>query len=161
MKKFQFRLQTVLDYRSDQLELVQQKVAEQQAVRNELIRKIEEYDRLIAVAFQEQQEALMSGFNPDTANNFPNYIWRLKHLRFQEHQSMQNHEIQVLNPAKQELKEALVKKKSLDLLKEKQEKEYLKAIDKEEELYLAELTQNRFYRKQKAQRTSQKKTFAV
>ena len=155
MKKFQFRLQTVLDYRSDQLELVQQKVAEQEAIRADMLQKIKEYDRLIEVAFQEQQEALISGFNPDTAGAFPNYIWRLKHLRFQEHQNMENHEVQILNPIRMELKQALIKKKSLDLLKAKQEKEYIKAIDKEEELYLAELTQNRFYKDRRKQKKKQ------
>ncbi len=146
MKKFRFRLQSVLDYRTDQLDLVQQKVAQEESKRLDLLKRIQEYDEAIEHAFQEQQRLLDTpALDLNTVQNFPNYIWRLKQFRFQEFQALQQQET-ILATVREELKQALIKKKSLDVLKEKEHTRYRKKLEKAEEEFLSEITLNRMSR---------------
>ncbi len=110
------------------------------------MRRIREADTLIDQAFLDQQKALTtSTLNPAQLQNFPNYIWRLKQNRFQEYQALQTQE-QKLSVVREELKQALIKKKSLEILKDKDQIRYRKQIDKAEEEFMAEIALNRAYR---------------
>jgi flagellar export protein FliJ len=136
----------VLDYRADQLNRVQQKVAEEEQKRLIILQHIQEYDLLIEQAFKEQQNALAQpDINPIQLQNFPNYLWRLKQLRFQQHQALQLQEQKLLK-VREELKQALIKKKSLDLLKDKDHAQYRQQVEKAEEEFMAEIALNRVYR---------------
>ncbi|HEY9744858.1 MAG TPA: flagellar export protein FliJ [Oculatellaceae cyanobacterium] len=136
----------MLDYRADQLNRVQQKVAEEEQKRLTILQRIREYDLLIEQAFREQQTAVSQpALNPTQLQNFPNYLWRLKQLRFQETQALAIQEQKLLG-MREELKQALIKKKSLELLKDKDHARYRQQLEKAEEEFLAEIALNRSYR---------------
>lgn len=137
----------MLEYRTEQLTKVQQKLAEEEQKRFGILQRIQEYDAFIEQAFRDQQEALgESVLDPAKLQGFPNYIWRLKQNRFQEHQELQVQERKLLT-VREELKQALIKKKSLDVLKDKDQARYRKKIEKAEEEFLAELALNRIARR--------------
>lgn len=136
----------MLDYRADQLNRVQQKVAEEEQKRLTILQRIREYDLLIEQAFREQQTAVSQpALNPTQLQNFPNYLWRLKQLRFQETQALAIQEQKLLG-MREELKQALIKKKSLELLKDKDHARYRQQLEKAEEEFLAEIALNHSYR---------------
>lgn len=142
-KQYRFKLQAVLDYRSDQLAQVQQRVAVEEQKRLHLLQRIQETDAFITQAFQEQQQVLTEPvLDPLRLQGFPNYIWRLKQDRFQIFQALQQQE-QKLQAMREELKQAMIKKKSLDILKDKDQARYRKQLDKAEEEFLAEIALNR------------------
>ncbi|HEY9686353.1 MAG TPA: flagellar export protein FliJ [Coleofasciculaceae cyanobacterium] len=135
-----------MDYRSEQLNQAQQKLAEEEQKRFRILQRIREYDTFIEQAFLDQQQALSEPvLDAGRLQGFPNFIWRLKQSRFQEHQALQVQEQKLLG-VREELKQALIKKKSLDILKEKDQARYRKKIEKAEEEFLAELALNRLSR---------------
>jgi len=81
--------------------------------------------------------------------NFPNYLWRLKQDRFQAFQALQAQERKLM-AVREELKQAMIKKKSLDILKDKDLTQYRKQIEKAEEEFLAEIAINRAVRNNRA-----------
>jgi flagellar export protein FliJ len=128
------------------LNLVQQKVAEEEQKRLKILQRIQEYDAVIEQSFRDQQQTLDQGtLDLAQMQNFPDYIWRLKQNRFQEFQALQAQERRV-KVVMEELKQALIKKKSLDVLKDKEYSKYRKEIDKAEEEFLAEIALNRAIR---------------
>ena len=136
----------MLDYRAEQLNRTQQRVAEEEHKRLVILQRIQEYDLLIEQAFKEQQDALaQTEINPAQLQGFPNYLWRLKQLRFQEYQALQAQEQKLLK-VREALKQDLIKKKSLDLLKEKDYARYRQQLEKAEEEFMAEIALNRVYR---------------
>jgi flagellar export protein FliJ len=134
-----------LDYRAEQLNKVQQKVAEEEQKRAKLLTRIHEYDTVIEQTLRDQQTQLQGTLNPMQLQHFPNYMWRLKQERFQAFQTLQAQE-QKLFTVRVELKQAMIKKKSLDLLKDKDYTQYRKQIDKAEEEFLAEIAITRSIR---------------
>lgn len=124
---------------------VQQQVAEQEQVRLKILGRIQEYDDTIAQAFSEQQSFHQGALNPDQLQNFPNYIWRLKQNRFQEFQALQSQD-RVLTQLRQALHKALIQKKSLDTLKDKDYQAYRRMVEKAEEEFLAEIALTRAVR---------------
>jgi hypothetical protein len=126
--------------------MVQQKVAVEEQKRMQILQRIQEYDAVIAQSFQDQQHALEQGsLDLTQMQNFPNYIWRLKQNRFQEFQALQAQEHK-LKAVREELKQALIKKKSLDILKDKEYGKYCKQLEKAEEEFLAEIAITRAIR---------------
>lgn len=147
LKQYRFKLQAVLDYRAEQLNKVQQKVAEEEHKKQLIQKRVQEFDMVIDKAFQDQQLQLSSGtFDPTQLQHFPDYIWRLKQNRFQQHQALQAQE-KILNNLRILLQQALIKKKSLDTLKEKDFAKYRKELEKVEEEFLAEIALTRATRK--------------
>jgi flagellar export protein FliJ len=125
------------------LNRVQQRVAEEEAKRARILKRIQEADALIEQAFVEQQQAMAEGvLDPAKLQGFPNYLWRLKQHRFQEFQALQAQE-QALLAIRRELQQALIKKKSLDILKDKDYTRYRKRIEKAEEEFMAEIALTR------------------
>lgn len=143
MKQYQFKLQTVLDFRTEQFHQVQQKVAEVESEKFKILTRIQEYDAVIEQAFLHQQTQMEQGsLELSQLQNFPDYIWRLKQLRFETFQAMQRQE-EILLTVREELKQALIKKKSLEILKDKSYSEYRIQIEKAEEEFMAEIALNR------------------
>lgn len=134
-----------MDYRAEQLDRIQQKVAVEEQQRLLILKHIQEYDTLIEQSLKEQSSLLQTEINPAQLQNFPNYLWRLKQFRFQEYQALQAQENK-LHAMREELKQALIKKKSLDILKEKDHARYQHQLDKAEEELMAEIALNRIYR---------------
>lgn len=110
-----------------------------------LLNRIREYDAVIAQTLLDQQTQLQGTLNPVQLQNFPNYMWRLKQERFQAFQNLQAQEKKLLT-VREELKQAMIKKKSLDLLKDKDYTQYRKQIEKAEEEFLAEIAITRSIR---------------
>lgn len=105
---------------------------------------------VIETAFHDQQQQLNEGtLNPTQLQHFPDYIWRLKQSRFQYHQALQAQE-KVLNHMRALLQQALIKKKGLETLKEKDFAKYRKELEKVEEEFLAEIALTRATRKSSA-----------
>ncbi|MGE0200053.1 MAG: flagellar export protein FliJ [Candidatus Melainabacteria bacterium] len=149
MKRFQFRLQTVLDYRTEQLDQAQQAVAREQTRLNDLRRQLSETDTFIESTLQQQAERQQSGdFDIAQAVAFPLYLIRLKEQRALQYQAILQQET-LLNEARAALQEALIRKKSLDCLKEKQQTQHTRQIEKHQEQALEEIALNQFYRKRK------------
>ena len=143
MSPYRFKLQTVLDYRDEQLNRVQQKMAEAEGQRLEILKRIQAYDNMINQAFQDQQSLhTQTILDPVLMRQFPQYIWQLRENRFQELQVLQAHE-EVLLRIREELKQALIRKKSLVILKEKDEERTRQRIEKAEEEFLSELALRR------------------
>jgi len=129
------------------LNLVQQKVAAEEHKRAQILKRIQEYDAVIDQSFRDQQQKLSRELtlDPIQMQNFPNYIWKLKQSRFQEFQALQAQERKLLT-VREELKQALIKKKSLDILKDKDQAKYRKALEKAEDEFLAEIALTRAIR---------------
>jgi len=139
----------VLDYRTEQLNKVQQKVAEEEQKRASIFNRIREFDTAIEQSLRDQQNLLQGELNPVQLQNFPNYLWRLKQDRFQAFQALQAQERKLM-AVREELKQAMIKKKSLDILKDKDLTQYRKQIEKAEEEFLAEIAINRAVRNNRA-----------
>lgn len=120
-------------------------MAEEEQQRAKILNRIQEFDMVIEQSLRDQQTQLQGTLNPVQLQNFPNYLWRLKQDRFQAYQELQAQE-QKLLMVRAELKQAMVKKKALDLLKDKDHTQYRKQIEKAEEEFLAEIAINRAIR---------------
>lgn len=139
-----------MDYRAEQLNIIQQKVAEEEQKKFLIQKRIQEFDTIIAQAFIDQQNQLETGLlDPTQLQHFPNYIWKLKQSRFQETHALQAQE-RTLMDMRTFLQQALIKKKSLDTLRDKDYAKYLKIIEKAEEEFLAEIALTRATRKNPA-----------
>lgn len=144
MKPYRFRLQTVLDYRSEQVNLIQQQVAEAEAARMIILNRIQEYDQAIEQAFADQQQMMNdSVLDVARAQTFPGYVWRLRQFRFQEFQVLQQQERRVAI-IREQLKQAQIKKRALEVLKDKDLAKYKKQVEKAEEAFLEEIALNRY-----------------
>ncbi len=127
--------------------MIQQKVAEQEHQKLLIQKRIQEFDQIISQAFLDQQANLnQPTLDPFQLQNFPNYLWRLKQSRAQEFQNLQAQE-RHLKDLRVLLQQALIKKKSLDTLKDKDFVKYRKTIEKAEEEFLAEIALTRATRK--------------
>ena len=138
-KRYRFRLQAVLDYRTEQMNRMQQKLAIEEHKRMQIVQRIREYDELIQDSFRQQQE-LLGAQSLDLAEiqQFPHYVLRLKQGRYQEQLALQEQE-RHLRLLREEMKQAMIRKKSLDLLKDKGLKKHRTAMEKAEEDALADL----------------------
>ena len=122
-------------------------MAEEEQKRAKILNRIQEADVLIEQSLRDQQNQLHGEINPVQLQNFPNYLWRLKQDRFQAFQDLQAQEKRLLM-VRTELQQAMVKKKALELLKDKDFTQYRKQIEKVEEEFLAEIAITRAIRKQ-------------
>lgn len=132
-------MQTVLDYRTEQLNHIQQKAAIEEQKRLSILRRIQEYDALIEQSFRDQQALFQQGtLDLTQAQSFPDYVLRLKQYRFQEFGALQAQERQLV-AIRNDLKQAHIRKKSLEVLKDKDYTRYQKQVEKVEEEFLAEI----------------------
>ena len=120
-------------------------MAEEEQKRGKLFNRIREYDTFIEQTLRDQQNLHQGVLDPQQLQNFPDYLWRLKQDRFQAFQALQVQE-KKLAVVREELKQAMIKTKSLELLKEKDLTHYRKQIEKAEEEFLAEIALNRAVR---------------
>lgn len=129
LKKFKFRLEVVLDMRQRELEKKQQEMAE-------IVKVIEEQRNKLQTIVDEQiqnQQGLEKLFNSEDIdvvmiNGHRNYDLKLVNdIKNQE--GVISRAMQLLEFKKKEVQEAYKKVKTLEKLKEKQEKEYMENID--------------------------------
>ena len=148
MKRFRFKLQTVLELRTQQLEQVQQKIAVEEQKRMSFVQQINSLTQTINHAFDEQNAQYEANPIVDihASARFSQYIHRLKTQRLLQYRLLQQQEHQMLS-IRQELQYYLIKKKSLEKLKEKHHKQFLKMVEHEEEKFLSEIALNMANRK--------------
>ena len=146
LKKYRFRLQTVLDLRSSELDLARQRVADEERKRLGIQERIAQYDQMIEQAFAEQQQRLNDPeLDIAQACEFPNYIWRIKQFRFEEYTRLEKQE-KILAEAREQLRQFMIRKKSMDVLKTKDQERFNQKIDKLEDDFLSELALTRYHR---------------
>lgn len=145
MKKFQFRLESVLDARKKALEdaqlemsKVQEKLRLQQLKLDELYRSLEHTKKLHETLLENPQ-----GIAFTEVINCQNYTEKLKNDIFNQHKLISDTEME-LDYAKSAVLEALKAKTTLEKLKEKQYKEFIEAIDKAEMAEIDDLATTRY-----------------
>ncbi|MEB3287712.1 MAG: hypothetical protein VKJ04_09440 [Vampirovibrionales bacterium] len=157
MKKFKFKLQTVLDFRIKQLDEAQQAFAREEHQRQLMIQRIAECDQVIEGAIEDQQARMTSGeIDISHALQFPQFLLRLKQQRAEEYQKLKVQE-EIILFKRNELKEAIVKKKSLEILKQKAQKAFDTKVLKMEEDMLSEISLNKIARRIIEQHRQQEK----
>jgi flagellar protein FliJ len=138
-KRYRFRLQAVLDYRTEQMNRMQQKLAIEEHKRMLVVQRLHEYDDLIEDSFRQQQALLgANSFDLNEVRQFPHYVLRLKQSRYQEQLVLQEQE-RHLRVLREEMKQAMIRKKSLELLKDKGLQTHRFEMEKAEEEALADL----------------------
>lgn len=136
----------MLDYRRDLVDQVQQKVAQEEKKRIDILNQINEIDQQVQVAFKDYRTMLEEGkLEPSVSQQFSHYIQRL-HFRKGQYAQQLTVQERSLQKVRLELQQALIKQKSLELLKEKDFKRYKQHIEAEEEKFLSEIALNRMYR---------------
>ena len=147
MKKFKFRLQSVLDAREKALEDRQLEMAQIQAKLTQQQKHLDDlYDNLKTT--KNNLEALLSaGSNIDLTliRNYQCYIPKLKEDIRNQHKLIADTEIE-LDDKKAEVLEALKAKTMLEKLKEKGFKEFLTEIEKADLLMIDEIATGRYKR---------------
>lgn len=136
VKAFRFRLQPILDMRIRQLEAVQQRFALQQQ------RVLEITDKL-QTARQQVRDALnppnpQEASNPLLSQQRFHYVQHLKR-QAQHLQQVLHSESRVLERIREEMREAHIRKKSLERLSEKQQETYYKQILHQEAMEIEDL----------------------
>jgi flagellar export protein FliJ len=148
LKGYRFRLQAVLDFRSKEVDLCQGKVALEEKKRVDILNLIRTRDEEIRLAYLDQQVAMETGDSShggvdlNRAKVFQFYVNRMKN----EQSALQiklSQQAQRVNLAREELKQAMIKKKSLEILEEKERHRFIQKRDKAEEAFLSELALNR------------------
>lgn len=130
MKKFQFRLQTVLEMRKKVLE---QKQLEMAKIVQELNLQIDYRDNLIATEekarYTLENEYMVGEINIDQISNYKHYLAQLT-IDIKKAEDKINNIKKVLRIKQAEVQEAYKQVKILEKLKEKQEKEFYTKVDK-------------------------------
>jgi flagellar export protein FliJ len=122
------------------VEHAQQNVAREEKKRLEILHQI---DTALQVAFNDYNRMLEEGVLDLTASQrFSHYVARMKQQR-RQHEARLCEQEKVLLKAREALKVMMVRKKSLEILKEKACKRFRQGIEKEEEKFLSELALNR------------------
>lgn len=144
-KQYRFKLQSVLDYRERQLNAVQQKVAQEENRRMQIVSRIAECDTVIGEAFREQQISMAGELDLMRMQNFPHYILRLREQRAEACQALRVQERRVA-VVREELHQALIRKKALETLKNKDFARYRREAEQVEAAFLEEIALSRAVR---------------
>ena len=130
MKKFQFRLQTVLEMRKKVLE---QKQLELAKIVQELNFQIDHRENLIATEekarYTLENKYMVGEINIDQISNYKHYLVQLM-LDIKKTEDKINNISKIVKIKQAEVQEAYKKVKILEKLKEKQEKEFYTTVDK-------------------------------
>lgn len=139
----------MLEYRSREADQAQHKVSLEEKKRVEILQHLRTRESEIQQAFQEYQESLDGGlFDPSMSQVFTAYVQRLKNEKAQLEVFL-SQQAQRVNQAREILKQATIKKKSIELLKEKEQVRFKKKLEKVEEAFLSELALNRIIHQSK------------
>jgi flagellar export protein FliJ len=147
MPGFQFSLQTVLDYRAEEVSKVRLKVAQEEQRAVQLRQQLDAIAMAIEAAFEEQMRLMAEqtdGWHPVLAQGMGSYLQMMRERQSQAVQAVQAQE-QVLAKVREELRQVRLKEKSLEKLKEKQSKAFQTKIIKAEEAVLEEVAQVRAF----------------
>lgn len=150
-ERFHFRLQTVLDFRAEQVNRIQLKVAQEERKARAIQDKIQAIDTGVVTAIADQNRMMSdpNGWDPILGKGLVNYLQLLRQYQ-QTYRQMLARQDQVLNTVRQELRQAVIGQKSLEILKEKEARRHRRNMEKTEENFLSELALNRMYHAQAA-----------
>lgn len=144
MKKFRFHLQAVLDIRAERLRQAQLAFAVEEQKRMKIIHQIDEVQHGIERAFDDYNDLTDRGLLPLVSSElFSAYIQRQRQQVVGLTAKKQQQEKEMTS-AREFLRQSLAQHRSMELLKEKHWKQYLKEIDKQEEETLAEIALNQY-----------------
>lgn len=147
MKKFEFSLHKMLDYKDSMLEKEKNALMQLHAQRQALEEKIVRYEEQFEETAEEQRCETMQG---TTAHQIRMYAFQMENIRCQLKQ-LRNDE-KVLNAAIEKQRRVVVslsqEVSGLDKLKEKQREEYDYSIRKSEELQISEMISEKYVRQQ-------------
>jgi len=144
LKKFTFRLQTVLEMREKELEDKQQEMASIVKVLNDQIEELQK----IQTREKDILASLDQMYNSEeidilTISGSKNFLIKLANDGKNQNRIIQNTR-NIIKIKQQEINEAYKKVKVLEKLKEKQEKEYYQAFEKKEAMEIDDLVTTRY-----------------
>ena len=148
MKKFTFRLQSVLDARIKALENCQLAMAKVQDKLNKQIKHLEFLYQTLKDTKNELESILDAGSNINLIeiNSYQGFIFKLKDKIKNQHKLIADTEIE-LEDKKQAVLEALKAKTMLEKLKEKDLKNFLTNVERLDFIEIDEISTNRHGRK--------------
>lgn len=141
-KGFSFNLQGVLDWRAQAADRVQERLAAEERQLADINARIEFNRQAIREAFDEQQgqQQTTGGVNSFWQANFTQYIQTMRNQEA-ELQKGYSRQLQVVSRLRLELRQARLKQKSLEMLRDRQKSALMQKITKAEEDELAEIGQ--------------------
>jgi flagellar export protein FliJ len=148
----------VLDFRREQVERIQLTVAQQEKCCVDLRQQLAQYQSDIQQALVDQQSLQQQSwqttagtiFDPSQGQYFSQFLWRLKQQCFivQNEITKQDERLAQLREA---LRIAVMRQKSLEILRDKAQREFNQHIEKLESDFLDELSQSRLLRQRQQQ----------
>lgn len=130
MAGFQFKLQSVLDFRGEQVQQARQALAFEVNTLNTIQSRIHTIDSEIDEVLHTRLD-VPDGFDLVTAQNTQGYIFKLKQKRRLSLAELEQQQRMVTH-CQNQLKDRVVAQKTLEKLKEKKVKEYQARLDKAE-----------------------------
>ncbi len=146
MKRFRFRLQTLLEYRTRQLESAQQVFAQEALKAQAISERIDACDAQMAQALEDQSG--LGVIHPESVAIFANYLVQVRQEKQRQQAALQVQNT-VVDAERDRLKDALLRQKALENLKKTHHQRYRTLLEKVEAMALEELAQNRFLAEQR------------
>ncbi|MBS4959348.1 MAG: flagellar export protein FliJ [Clostridiales bacterium] len=141
MKKFSFRLEPVLKYKNDRLEVLKNehaKIVNKIMKQEEKIKELENSRRQYEVAFNQKK---LQGILPIEAINYQNYLDRQNYIIKREYTVLKKIRDEE-SEKKDQILEAKKESLSIEKLKEINMEQYRKDVNRENELFIEEFVSN-------------------
>ncbi|HOD42542.1 MAG TPA: flagellar export protein FliJ [Candidatus Wallbacteria bacterium] len=142
MKKFSFKLDSLLNVRKKREELVIQELAEAQMTENRINGQINDTRNTIALMIEESKSYLKSSINVESLLLSRNYIEFLKRKLSELEAELEKAKQKTLK-IKEKLAEAVKERKIIETLKEKQFAQYKKEYNKQDNAQMDEISNNK------------------
>lgn len=142
MKKFSFKLDSLLNVRKKREELVIQELAEAQMAENRINGQINDTRNTIALMIEESKSYLKSSINVESLLLSRNYIEFLKRKLSELEAELEKAKQKTLK-IKEKLAEAVKERKIIETLKEKQFAQYKKEYNKQDNAQMDEISNNK------------------
>lgn len=142
MKKFIFKLESLLNMRRKREELVVQELAAAQAVKMRIVNKISDTKKTVSALIEDSKSYLKASIRIDSLLNSRNYIELLKKQLAALEIDLRAADEKVLQ-VKQKLAEAVKQRKIIEKLKENQFTQYKKDYNKNDNAQMDEIANNK------------------
>nr|WP_320015899.1 flagellar export protein FliJ [uncultured Desulfobacter sp.] len=138
MKKFQFRLQSLLKYKRHLEQVAKQEMAKAVADVLACEQRITEFQKDRVSATDQLESQVEKGMGAGQFNRYTEFITALDQMIILE-QNKKNELEKILSDKRDALKQRTIEKKSLERLREKQAREYIQEMIREEQKGLDEI----------------------
>lgn len=142
MKKFRFKLETVLDVRKREEDAVVRELAEAQSRLAAVMDSLALCESRIAGQYEEIKKIFCGRAHIDTILNLQNYLKTLNREKAALIEKAGNIEEEILG-IKQRLQEAMKKRKILEKLKENEYEKYRVEFNRQDDMLMDELNDNK------------------